>query len=56
MWGGYVWASVWLGAFVVGLAMVVIALRYTRTHKRRPPVEKEMSDAVTRENYRHPVK
>jgi len=56
MWGGYVWSLVALGVLLVGAVMAYVTLKYGRNHGRRPAAEKRLSDAVTRENYRHPVK
>lgn len=44
------------GPIVLGLVMALVARGYSRRHPRRPPAEKRASEAVTKENYRHPVK
>jgi hypothetical protein len=53
----YLWGAVIvLGVFALGGVMVFVTQRYQRTHKQRSPAEKAVSAAVTKENYRHPVK
>lgn len=56
MWGGYVWSLVALGVLIAGAVMAFATVKYGRSHTRRSRGEKRVSDAVTRENYRHPVK
>lgn len=56
MWGGYVWSLVALGVLLAGAVLAYVTAKYGRSHARRPPAEKRVSDAATRENYRHPVK
>jgi hypothetical protein len=57
MTGYYLWGGVIvLGTVALGAIMFFVSQRYQRTHKQRSPAEKVISAAVTRENYRHPVK
>jgi hypothetical protein len=57
MSGYYLWGAVIvLGVFALGGVMMFVSQRTARTHKRRSPAEKAISAAVTKENYRHPVK
>lgn len=56
MFGGYVWAPVAIAVLATGAVMAFVTLRYSRTHARRSEAEKRLSEAVTKENYRHPVK
>ena len=56
MFGGYVWALVAIAVLLTGAVMAFVTLRYSRTHKQRSPAEKRLSEAVTKENYRDPVK
>lgn len=56
MAGYYLWGFViTLGVFLLGGLLAVVTARYTRSHRRRSTAEKRASEAVTRENYRHPV-
>ena len=57
MTGYWLWGIVIvLGVFALGGLMVFVTQRYERTHKDRSAAEKQASVAVTKENYRHPVK
>lgn len=55
MTGYYLWALVIVGIFVLGGIMAFVTARYSRTHARRSPAEKQASRIVTKENYRDPV-
>ncbi|MGE0151223.1 MAG: hypothetical protein AB7R90_01300 [Reyranellaceae bacterium] len=57
MAGYYLWAAVIVvGVLALGGVMLFVSQRYEHTHKRRSAAEKRASAAVTKENYRDPVK
>lgn len=56
MLGGYIWSLVAIAVLLTGAVMAFVTMRYSRNHARRSQAEKRLSEVVTKENYRDPVK